>query len=128
MVNKNCFLAPTYEIVWGKSSYTSYKHDDRHGRYVITVEQGTRFLLRFNITAWPTPTSVNLKKNGKDIKVDPDNGTIFLGLDRVGIQHVDRKSYAGVYTVSATNSEGTGKMSFELKVKRTLTNNITCAK
>ena len=81
------------------------------------VEQGTAFLLKFEITAWPNPTEVDLYKDGKKVKISQTNGTIFVGLDRVSIPRVDRKSYAGNYKISAKNSHGEGYIEFKLSVK-----------
>lgn len=94
-------------------------HDEKQSPMLITVEQGTPFLLKYNIHAWPIPTDVTLKKDGTEVKVSHDSGTIFAGLDKIGIKCVDMKSYAGIYTISATNSEGTGEMSFRLEMTRT---------
>ena len=96
---------------------SSYSHDEATDKTVIKVEQGRPFLLRFKIKAWPIPTQVDLYKDGKKVKVSPAGGTIFVGLDRVGIQCVDRKSYGGKYTISAKNEEGEGKKAFQLVVK-----------
>jgi hypothetical protein len=81
------------------------------------VEQGTAFFLKYEITAWPIPTDVELYKDGKKVQISRTNGTIFLGLDRLSIPMVDRKSYAGKYKISARNSQGEGHVEFKLKVK-----------
>ena len=81
------------------------------------VEQGTAFLLKFEISAWPNPTEVDLYKDGKKVKISQTNGTIFVGLDRVSVPTVDRKSYAGNYKISARNSHGEGHIEFKLSVK-----------
>ena len=85
----------------------------------ITVEQGTAFLLKFEVTAWPIPTHVDLYKDGRKVAISQRNGTIFVGLDRVSIPRVDKQSYAGKYKISATNSAGEGHTLFQLKVKGT---------
>jgi hypothetical protein len=81
------------------------------------VEQGTAFFLKFGITAWPIPTDVELYKDGKKVQISRTNGTIFVGLDRLSIPRVDKKSYAGKYVISARNSQGEGHVEFTLKVK-----------
>ena len=81
------------------------------------VEQGTAFFLKFEIMAWPIPTEVDLYKDGRKVNISQANGTIFVGLDRVSIPTVDRKSYAGKYTISAKNSHGEGHIEFKLSVK-----------
>ena len=110
---------PEYKVDLDESVYSSYKYDDRHGRPVFTVEQGTPFLLKFNIKAWPIPTSSDLFKDGYEVTHSSNRGTIFVGLDKVAIQNVNSRSYAGVYTISSSNTAGTGEFSFQLKVKGT---------
>ena len=110
---------PEYKADLGESVYSSCKYDDRFGRLVFTVEQGTPFLLKFNLRAWPIPTSSDLAKDGHEVGQSSNRGTIFVGLDKVAIQTVNSRSYAGVYTISSTNSAGTGEFSFQLKVKGT---------
>ena len=83
----------------------------------ITVEQGKSFFLKFEISAWPIPTNVDLYKDGKKVRISHTNGTIFVSLDRVSIPRVDRQSYAGKYKISATNSHGEGHVVFKLNVK-----------
>ena len=106
---------PTFKINWKDSKCSSYNATNN----TITVEQGTPFLLKFEVTAWPIPTHVDLYKDGRKVAISQTNGTIFVGLDRVSIPRVDRQSYAGKYTVSARNSAGEGQTSFQLKVQGT---------
>lgn len=81
------------------------------------MEQGRPLFLKFEISAYPIPSHVDLYKDGKKVQTSRTNGTIFVGLDRVSIPTVDRKSYAGKYTVSAANHHGEGHADFNLKVK-----------
>ena len=90
-------------------------HDS--GKNIITAEQGTPFLLKFEISARPIPADVDVYKDGKKVQISHANGTIFVGLDRFSIPIVDRKSYGGKYTISASNSHGEGHVTFQLKVK-----------
>ena len=90
------------------------------GKKTITVEQGTPFTLKYVITAWPTPTKVDLYKDGKRVHTDR---AISVGLDRFSIRTVDRQSYAGKYTISARNREGEENFTFKLNVKGTQDNN-----
>ena len=81
------------------------------------VEQGTPFYLKFEISAWPNPTNVDLYKDGRIVSTSQANGTIFVGLDRISIRAVDRQSYAGKYEISASNSHGEGHVKFQLNVR-----------
>ena len=60
---------------------------------------------------------MDLYKDGQLVKISQANGTIFVGLDRISIPSVNKRSYAGTYRVSATNRAGEGHIDFELKVK-----------
>lgn len=60
------------------------------------------------------PASANLCKNGQLLQRSPW-GTIYLGLDSVGIQTVDQ-SHEGNYTISTSNLMGEGRLSFQLRV------------
>ena len=95
--------------------YKDYNKDE----YIFTVEQGCRFYLQLNLTASPFPTRADLYKNGQLVE-STRNGTIFVGLDRVGIQSVDRKAYAGNYKIVCSNDAGHGEYSFQLNVQGTL--------
>ena len=110
---------PTFKINW-KDSVCSQHNPNNN---TVTVEQGTPFFLKFEITAWPIPTHVDLYKDGQKVQISHTNGTIFVGLDRVSIPRVDRQSYAGIYKISARNSQGEGHEEFTLNVKGRTTNN-----
>ena len=62
---------------------------------------------------------MDLYKDDQLVKISQADGTIFVGLDRISIPHVDKWSYAGRYRVSTTNRAGEGHIDFELKVKGT---------
>ena len=109
---------PAYTIDWANSVYTSKSLNYSGSEYIITVEQGHRFYLALNLNAWPCPTKANLYKNGHLVESSP-KGTIFVDVDRMGIQIVDRQAYEGRYTIESTNEAGTGEISFHLKVKCT---------
>lgn len=113
------YLAPQYEIDLNESVYCSVKYDDTNHRCVFTVEQGAPFVLKLNVRAWPAPSRVVLYKGGDEVQQSSNQGTIFVALDKIVIQNVDRQSYAGIYTITATNDAGTGQLSFELKVQGT---------
>ena len=98
--------------------YTSKSLNYSGSEYIITVEQGRRFYLALNHNAWPCPTKVDLHKNYRLVESSP-KGTIFVDVDRMGIQIVDRQAYEGHYTIKSTNKVGTGEISFQLKVKCT---------
>ena len=91
--------------------------DGWKNEYTFTVEQGSRFYLQFNLTASPFPTRAELYKDDKLVE-STRNGTIFVGIDRVGIQSVDRQQYAGRYKIISSNDAGHGEISFNLKVQR----------
>ena len=115
---------PSFKINWDESVKTSYTSDG-NDENIITVEQGTPFLLKFEFSAWPIPNHVDLYKDGRKVNISQSNGTIFVGLDRVSIPRVDKQSYAGKYKISATNSAGEGTRKFELKVRGEATNSFT---
>ena len=83
----------------------------------ITVEQGTPFYLKFEISAWPNPSHVDLYKDGRKVNISQENGTIFVGLDCISIRTVDRQSYTGRYKISASNRHGEGHAVFQLNVR-----------
>lgn len=99
------------------STYASTSFDRRKDEYTFRVEQGCRFYLQFNLTASPFPTRADLYKDGRLVE-STSNGTIFVGIDRVGIQSVDRREYAGSYRLVSSNDAGCGEISFHLKVQR----------
>lgn len=72
--------------------------------------------MALNLTAYPLPTTAKLYKNGTLVESSQE-GTIFVAVDRMGIQTVDRKAYEGHYTILSTNEAGSGEISFSLKVK-----------
>ena len=108
---------PHYTIDLGRSHYLTKEYDYLKSRYIITVEQGCRFYLQLNLTASPFPTRADLFKNGQIVE-STAKGTIFVGIDRMGIQSVDRQAYAGTYTIRSSNDAGYGEISFQLKVQR----------
>lgn len=59
---------------------------------------------------------MKLYKDGKLVESTSD-GTIFVDVDRMGIQLVDRKTYSGRYTIQCSNTAGTGEITFYLKVQ-----------
>ena len=101
----------SFQIIWNESTYTS------RYRGAITVEKGRPFFLKLEITAQPIPRHVDLYKDDQLVKISQENGTIFVGLDRVSIPRVDKQSYAGRYRISASNRAGEGSIDFEIKVK-----------
>lgn len=107
---------PQYTIDLGSSTYASNSYDRWKEEYTFTVEQGRRFYLQFNLTASPFPTRADLYRNGQLVE-STRNGTIFVGIDRVGIQSVDRQEYAGSYRLVSSNDAGYGEISFHLKVQ-----------
>ena len=108
---------PQYEINFENSQYASKSFDRWKNEYTFTVEQGSRFYLQFNLTASPFPTRADLYKDGNLVE-STRNGTIFVGIDRIGIQSVDRQQYAGRYRIFSSNDAGHGEISFNLKVQR----------
>lgn len=72
--------------------------------------------MALNLIAYPLPAKAKLYKNGVFV-TDSRQGTIFIGLYRMGIQTVDSTAYEGHYTIQSTNEAGTGDISFRLKVK-----------
>ena len=109
-----------YEVDLNESVFTSYHYDSLNKRYVFTVEQGTRFYLKLKLTAIPMPSSADLYKNSYPVK-SSRYATIYISVDRMCIPTVYGASYAGVYTIICRNTEGEGRISFELKVKGTYT-------
>ena len=110
------YQRPQYTIDFDRSQYQT-KECDWKGQHIFTVEQGRRFYLQLNLTAYPLPTRADLYKNGQIVQSTP-MGTIFVGVDRMGIQSVDRQAYAGTYTIRSSNDAGYGEISFQLKVQR----------
>lgn len=95
-----------------KSHYFNHVNKE----HVITVEQGSRFLLKLELNAKPWPTSVHLYKNGKIVR-SSEWATIFPSVDRMCIPTVYGQNYAGRYKIKATNLEGEGHIIFQLKVQ-----------
>ena len=104
-----------YSIDFDNSVYTSYEH--KHNEHIFTVEQGTQFYLKLNLTANPWPTDNDLYQNGHLLQYSPQ-GTIYSGVDNMRIRSVNQ-SHAGKYKLSSTNHAGEGHISFRLKVKGT---------
>ena len=96
---------------------TDHYYDRRQGQYVFNVELGGRFYLKLNILTSPSPAKADLIKNGKIVK-STKNGTIYVDIDRMGIQTVDRRAYAGNYTIRSYTDYGAlyGEFSFQLVV------------
>ena len=108
---------PKYEIDFNKSHPSSSHYYDSYRRlYVIKVEQGRRFYLKLKLTANPKPTCAELYKDGKLVESTP-RGTIFVGIDSMGVQVVDKMSYAGIYTIRSRNEMGYGEITFQLSVR-----------
>ena len=105
-----------YEVDLNNSVFTSYCYDYCNQRYIFTVEQGTRFYLKLKLTADLMPSCAELYKNGYVVK-STSYATIYVSIDRMCIQTVYGSGYEGVYTLVTRNSQGEGKISFELKVK-----------
>ena len=105
-----------YTGVDSSSKYTSYALENN--QHVFTVEQGTRFYLKLNLSANPWPTSSNLYKNGIALQRASwgGQGTINLTADSVNIQSVQNTDAAD-YTISCSNSMGEGRFSFRLRVE-----------
>jgi hypothetical protein len=59
---------------------------------------------------------VELKKDGHLVNTSQEDGTIFVGLDRISIPSMEKRSYAGNYRISARNKAGEGYIDFQLKV------------
>lgn len=115
-VSHSCTLFsqdPVFKINWTESR-CSY-HDSTNNS--IVVEQGTPFYLKFEISAWPNPSQVDLYKDGRKVNISQANGTIFMGLDCISIRTVDRQSYGGKYKISASNHHGEGHIEFQLTVR-----------
>ena len=108
---------PCYTIDLDRSQYQTKDYDSCKNQHIFTVEQGRRFYLQLNLTASPFPTRADLYKDGWIVQ-STAMGTIFVGVDRRGIQSVDRQAYAGTYTIRSSNDAGCGEISFQLKVQR----------
>ena len=91
---------------------TMYTYESN--QHVFTVEQGTHFYLKLNLSANPWPTSCDLYKNGIILQRSPF-GNINLNVDSVNIQSVQNTDN-GNYTISCSNSMGEGRFPFQLKV------------
>ena len=110
--------APRYEFDFDTlDPPTHHYHDSHRNIYVFIVEQGRRFYMRFKLTAYPKPSHAELHKDGKVVE-STSRGTIFVGIDSIGIQLVDKRSYSGVYTIRSRNEMGSGQIRFQLIVKR----------
>ena len=72
--------------------------------------------MKFKLTAYPRPTHADLYKDGNLVQ-STSRGTIFVGVDSIGVQLVDKKSYTGVYTIRSKNEMGSGDITFKIKVK-----------
>lgn len=107
---------PHYTIDFDRSQYQAKEYDYRKNQHIFTVEQGRRFYLQLNLTASPFPTRADLYKDGLIIQ-STATGTIFVGVDRMGIQSVDSQAYVGTYTIRSSNDAGYGEISFQLKVQ-----------
>lgn len=107
---------PQYTIDLNHSTCSFHSVDRRKNEYTFTVEQGCRFYLQLNLTASPFPTRADLYKDGKLVE-STRNGTIFVGIDRIGIQSVDRQAYAGSYRIVSSNDAGHGEITFNLRVQ-----------
>ena len=109
----NADKRPAYDINFKKSKYSSYKYiNDEH---VFTVEQGTPFYLKLNLTANPMPKTDKSYRNGQELSYSP-TGQIYIGMDYMRIDSVI-PSQAGCYTISSSNFMGGGSLTFQLKVK-----------
>ena len=105
-----------YTLDSANSTYAkSYK---QKGQHVFNVEQGERFYLQLHVSTPPIPVRAVLYKNGEIVESTRD-GTIYVGIDRMGIQTVDRQAYAGNYTIEGYTDSGAvyGEFSFKLVVK-----------
>ena len=107
------YQRPVYSIDFANSVYTSYKY--KHNEHIFTVEQGTEFHLKFNVTANPWPTDDDVYRNGHLLQYSPQ-GTIYSGVDYIRIRSVNQ-SHSGKYKLTSTNNAGKGQISFHLKVK-----------
>ena len=106
------YQKPVYTRINSSSIYTSYAFENN--QHVFTVEQGTRFYLKLNLTANPWPTNDSLSMNGIVLQQSPQ-GNITLEVDSINIPSVQNTD-AGNYTISCSNLMGTVRFSFRLKV------------
>ena len=100
----------------GASKFIS--HTVENNQDVFTVEQGTRFYLKLNLSANPVPNSRNLSENGRALSPAVPGlaqHVINLNNDSINIQSVQATDAAN-YTISCSNSMGKGEFSFRLKV------------
>ena len=113
--------APWYEFAFDTLDPPTYNYyDTNRNVHVFVVEQGRRFYMKFNLTAYPRPHHADLHKDGELVQ-STSRGTIFVGVDSIGVQLVDKMSYAGRYTISCANEMGSGKITFQIDVQRKLT-------
>ena len=116
--------APKYEFAFDTLDPPTHHHYDSHRNInVFDVQQGRRFYMKFKLTAYPRPTHADLYKDGKLVE-STSWGTIFVGVDSIGVQLVDKRSYTGVYTIRSTNEMGSGEIAFKIKVKRKFLNHF----
>ena len=111
---KQSIERPKYKINFEESVFGSREYDRSHRRHVFTVEQGTRFFLKLDLTADPMPSSVELLRNGHTVS-SSSFATIYVSADRICIQTVYGQGYAGVYKLKCNNGLE-GHISFELIV------------
>jgi hypothetical protein len=106
---------PKYGIDLARSRYSSYER--KHNEHIFTVEQGTQFYLKLNLTANPMPVddSEDLYQNDDLLQYSPQ-GTVESGLDFMRIRTVNH-SHAGKYKIVSKNIAGKGQITFHLKVK-----------
>ena len=100
----------------GASKYVSYAFENN--QHVFTVEQGTRFYLKLNLSANPPPNSRDLYENGRALPPAVPGlaqRVINLNNDSINIQSVQAADAAN-YTISCSNSMGEAQFSFRLKV------------
>ena len=76
--------------------------------------------MQLNVPTPPFPRRAVLFKNGEIVESTKD-GTIYVGVDRMGIQTVDQFTYRGNYTIKNYTDSGSihGEFSFKLDVKGT---------
>ena len=106
------YHSPVYSIDFSNSIYTSYAFENN--QHVFTVEQGTRFYLKLNLSANPIPKSSDLAENGNQLQRAPW-GRIYLGMDSVNIQSVQYTDAAN-YSISCSNFMGEGRFTFRLNI------------
>ena len=98
----------------GASEFISYAFENN--QHVFTVEQGTRFYLKLNLSANPPPNNPNLYENGIPLPpAAPGQRIINITNDSINIQRVQAADDAN-YTITCSNSMGKGQFSFRLKV------------